>query len=188
MPLEYVSRRRLLLTGLSVACCAGICLPVSAQTALTAGLASGPQALIDGAEPIGSGRFSYLGMTPFRVTLYAPQGEYDPDGSFALQLIFLRRIKASRIISVSINEIKRQGFKDAATLSDWRRQLETIIPTMEKNGDITGVRNGQGHTIFYLNGQQIGAIRDVRFSQYFFGIWLSARSRSPTLRKQLLGV
>ncbi|MFT4091811.1 MAG: chalcone isomerase family protein [Asticcacaulis sp.] len=161
-----------------------LCVPFTAR----AELSSGPQSVVSGAQKIGTGRFTYLGMTPFSVTLYAPQGTYDPDGTFAVQLVFLRKIKASRIVSVSVNEIKRQGFTDATKLSEWREQLVAIMPTMEKNGDITGVRNGQGHAIFYLNGQQIGAIRDDEFSRYFFGIWLSDKSRSPSLRKQLLGV
>lgn len=153
-----------------------------------AALKDGPKSVVTNAEKMGTGRFTYLGMTPFNVTLYAPDGQYDPNNPFAVQLIFQRKIKASRIVSVSINEIKRQGFKDNARLTDWRTQLESFMPTMEKNGDITGVRNGQGHAIFYLNGSQIGAIRDDQFSQYFFGIWLSEKSRSPALRRQLLGV
>lgn len=180
MTQSFCPDRRIILAG----AVAFSLMPLSVR----ASLKDGPKSVVSDAQKLGTGRFTYLGMTPFTVTLYAPEGQYTPDNPFAIQLIFQRKIKASRIVSVSVNEIKRQGFKDAAKLTEWRTQLESFMPTMEKGGDITGVRNAQGHAIFYLNGSQIGAIRDDQFSQYFFGIWLSEKSRSPALRRQLLGV
>jgi hypothetical protein len=52
---------------------------------------------------------------------------------------------------------------------------------------ITGVHRPGEAAVFFVNGRGVGEVRDARFAQLFFGIWLSPRTSQPALRASLLG-
>ena len=73
-------------------------------------------------------------------------------------------------------------------LDDWKNQLSGIIPNVDSETTITGIRNTEGATLFYKNGEIIGQIDDTRFTQGFFNIWLGENTSETGLRSQLLGL
>ena len=47
------------------------------------------------------------------------------------------------------------------------------------------IRPGEA-ALFFVNGRAVGDVRDARFAQLFFGIWLSPQTSEPRLRESLL--
>ncbi len=65
--------------------------------------------------------------------------------------------------------------------------MKRLFPDVHAGDRITGVhRPGEG-AAFFVNGRAVGEVRDSRFAQLFFGIWLSPRTSQPSLRAALLG-
>lgn len=139
------------------------------------------------AQKIGEAHLSYLFWDIYQATLYAPQGQFQPEQAFALELSYLRAIKGREIADQSIVEIRSQGFNDEIKLATWHSQLRQIFPDVHKGISLTGIYNGRGKTIFLQNNTEIGHIDDAEFSRAFFAIWLGENTRSPRLRRQLLG-
>ena len=65
--------------------------------------------------------------------------------------------------------------------------LRAILPDVTDQNQIVGVADSDANTLFYLDGELIGEIREPQFTRAFFDIWLGERSSQPKLRDQLLG-
>ncbi len=117
----------------------------------------------------------------------ASNGKYDSEKSFTLSLSYLRKLTGEKIVEKTISEMKKQNRNNASLLRQWQEQLSQIIPDVDKSTTITGVRDDQGHTIFYRNGALIGRIEDRNFTKGFFDIWLGESTSDPALRNELLG-
>lgn len=143
---------------------------------------------ISEAEEVGQGRMTYLFLNIYDATLYAPNGVWRYDKPFALQLNYLRNIKGKKIANHSIEEIRKQGFKDEVKLATWHTQICKIFPDVDKGISLIGIYTNTGETIFFQNNTELGRINDAEFSRLFFDIWLSEKTRSPELRKKLLGI
>ena len=148
--------------------------------------AAPPEALVPQAEAVGHGRMSVFFVDLYDAVLYAPGGEWRGAAPFALSLTYLRAIEGGTIADHSVREMRRQGFGDEILLAAWHRQLEEIFPDVEAGTTLTGVSLG-GESVFLQDGREIGRIRDPRFTRRFFDIWLGAGTRSPELRRRLLG-
>ncbi|MBX2838072.1 MAG: chalcone isomerase family protein [Gammaproteobacteria bacterium] len=140
------------------------------------------------ASAVGEGRLTVMLWDVFDAVLYAPDGQYDSNKPFALSLTYLRKLKGKKIVEKTIKEIRSQGFSDATQLASWAAELHDIIPDVKKGNNITGVRNDQGHTLFFYNAEPVGSIRDEAFTTLFFNIWLGESSSEPGLRKKLLNL
>lgn len=138
-------------------------------------------------QVVGEAQLKVLFWKVFDATLVAPSGEFDPAEPFALTLSYHRAFPGEKIVDSSIEEIAAQGGVDAGLLDAWATTLSAIIPNVELGDAITGVRHADGHTVFYLDEQRLGEIRDPRFTAAFFDIWLGEKSSRPDLRRQLLG-
>jgi len=156
-------------------------------TPALADLASAVRSSVPSAELVGEGRLRILGFRVFDAKLYAPDGEYDPDNAFALELTYLRSFSGDAIANETIKEISRQGYQNSAKLNAWGRTLESLFPDVEPGQSITGVRTASGGTVFYFGNRNIGAINDREFTSRFFSIWLGNNTRNPGLRAQLVG-
>lgn len=136
---------------------------------------------------VGEGRMSYLFWDLYDATLYAPGGEWRLDSPYALRLTYLRPLSGRRIAEVSAEEIARLEEVDAAQLNTWLEQMAGIFPDVDAGTELTGVRDANGHALFYRGDELIGRIADTEFSRRFFGIWLDERTSAGTLRQELLG-
>ncbi|GAA0775056.1 hypothetical protein E1180_01960 [Roseibium denhamense] len=142
---------------------------------------------VPSAALVGEGRFSFLGFRVFDAELYAPQGEFETSGPFALKLTYLRNFEGAAIAERSAKEIKAQGSASAGQIDSWTRQMDSIFPDVRAGQSITGVKTANGTTEFYADGRKIGAIQDPAFTQRFFNIWLGAQTKNPSLRAKLVG-
>lgn len=157
-----------------------------------AGLASAKidsevSALVPQAQLVGTARMKYLLWNVYDAKLYASNGTWLAGEPFALELNYLRSLKGDAIAKRSVEEIRKQGFPDESTLSNWYQQLTKILPDVNKGTRLTGVVDANKHTLFYRDGEEIAHVDDPLFSEWFFNIWLSDATSEPKLRRQLLG-
>jgi hypothetical protein len=139
-------------------------------------------------KTVGQGILSFAFWDVYQATLYAPQGRWDPKGPFALSLEYYRDLKGADIAQRSIEEMKKQGFNEIATLAEWEKQMQVIFPDVKKGSVLSAVYNPEQGTSFYDGETPIGTIAGRAFAQQFFGIWLAETTSEPDLRQALLGL
>ena len=139
------------------------------------------------AQLVGKARLKYLAWSVYDAELYAPKGQWRADQPFALTLNYLRAFTAKELAQSSVDEMRKQGYNNEAILANWQRQLESILPNVSARTTITGVRDRNGHAVFYRNGSRIGSIKNREFARRFFDIWLGSRVSYPGIRNKLIG-
>mgnify|MGYP006206942581 CR=1 FL=1 len=106
----------------------------------------------------------------------------------ALSIRYARAISSERLVSVSLDEIRRLGVSDEARLTRWGEALAAALPSVEAGDTLAALhRPGEGAR-FWHQGEPSGEIRDPDLARAFFAIWLDPRTREPQLRAQLLGL
>lgn len=142
---------------------------------------------VPAAEPVGKGRLTVMFWDVYDAVLYAPQGRFSEKRPFALSLTYLRDLKGRAIADRSTEEMRSLGFTDEIRLATWHSQMRRIFPDVSNGTTLTGVYTGEGHSVFYRDGREVGRITDPEFGNYFFRIWLDENTSAPDLRAQLLG-
>jgi len=143
---------------------------------------------VPNAQKVGAGRLSVLMWDVYDATLYAPQKRYDAVQPYALKLAYLLELKGADIAERSVEEMRKQGFKDEAKLNEWQKAMKKLFPDVKKGSVLTGIRDAKGDALFYLDEAFIGSIKDKAFTERFFAIWLAKNTSEPALRKQLLAL
>ncbi len=146
-----------------------------------------PCSRIPSIQKVGQARLTVMLWDVYDATLYAPEGTWQEDKPFALQLYYLRHLEGKKIASRSIEEMRGQGFTDEVKLAAWYTQMRKIFPDVHNGVSITGIKTTLGETIFYKDNAEIGRIIDPVFSTAFFNIWLGDKTSQPDLRRKLLG-
>ena len=157
--------------------------PANAQTSAIEKSLSNPQ-------QVGEARLKVMMWNVFDASLYSETGLFDKNEAFALELTYLRNIKSKKIVSKSMQEIRRMATTEisAISLRGWKQQLSAIIPDVRVGMSITGVRSPEGHTLFYVGDEMKGRINDTEFTDAFFDIWLGENTAEPKLRRKLTGL
>ena len=135
---------------------------------------------------VGSGRLTWLGMTVYEATLYAPQGEYREDLPHAIRIDYRFSFDRRQLAESSLQEIERIF----GTRQDGEQivaRLESLFCNVTRGDRILGIHYpGQGAE-FHCNGKPQGQIEDAELAAAFFAIWLNPHTSEPELREQLLG-
>ncbi len=139
------------------------------------------------AQKLGSGRLSVLLWDVYDATLYTSGTHFNSERPFALKLNYLLDLKGVDIAERAVDEMRKQGLNDNGVLNQWSEQMKTIFPDVKEGDSLTGIRNSQGHALFYFNEKYVGSIKDTRFANHFFDIWLGKKTSEPELRNKLLG-
>lgn len=139
-------------------------------------------------QKVGSGRLSFLIWDVYDAALYAPNKIYQSNQPFALKLSYLIDLKGKDIARRSVEEMQKQGFVDELQLRKWQEAMEEIFPDVKEGNTITGIRDEQGHALFYLDNKFIGSVNEENFTNKFFAIWLDQKTSEPGLRVKLLGM
>ncbi len=155
-----------------------------AALATRSGFDGGAQPPLAGLRRWGGGEYRRFGRPIYRATLWAGDDPLRPP--LALQLVYQRAIAGTTIAAASIDEIRRLGLADAATLERWGVLLAGLFPDVVAGDAITGLYLPDAAR-FVFNGRALGAIDEAGFASAFFAIWLDARTRAPELRAALLG-
>jgi len=134
---------------------------------------------------VGSGVYHKLGFTIYNATLWAPDGKWDKEKPYALQLQYKRSLSQKTLVSSAIDNIRAQGITDEATLLRWQKILEETLPAVSKNDEIVGVSVPGKDSQLFFNGRRIASISDRALTDAFFAIWLGDTA-DPALRTALL--
>jgi len=142
------------------------------------------------AQVLGEGKLTWLGMHIYSARLWAAQPEQLFEQPFALELTYQREISRERLVKTSIDEIRRVKGRSVADdhLQRWAAEMHLAFDDVSPGEQIVGVHLPGVGTQFYTNGQPSHRVADTEFSEAFFAIWLDPKTRSPSLRRSLLGL
>lgn len=142
------------------------------------------------ARLVGSGDFRWFGLRIYTARLWSPALPASFEKPFALELTYHRSIPRERLVQTSLHEMRRIGGRqaDEATLARWAEELQRAFADVAPGQRITGEYLPGRGCRFYLNGQLRHEIADPALARAFFAIWLGPGTRSPELRRALLGL
>ncbi|MDP5238155.1 chalcone isomerase family protein [Uliginosibacterium sp. 31-16] len=140
-----------------------------------------------GWRALGQGTMRWFGLQLYTAELWSSRPVYDPASPFALKLTYARSFSGVRIASASVDEMRRIGINDEALLTRWKAHMDRLFPDVREGDTLTGVNLPGKGVAFYRGEALLGEVNEPAFATAFFGIWLDARTREPTLRLQLLG-
>ncbi|MFB4391407.1 MULTISPECIES: chalcone isomerase family protein [unclassified Pseudomonas] len=159
-------------------------------------LLAGPQSWADwrselpGARLVGQGDFTWFGFSVYQARLLSPAATVGWDQPFALELTYRRDLSRDTLVQASLDEMRRLGGAslDEGRLAGWDREMRKAFVDVRLGQRITGVYLPGKGASFYVDGEPHHSVADADFARAFFGIWLDARTRSPELRRELLGL
>ena len=135
---------------------------------------------------VGAGRMTFLFFNIYDAELYASEKKWNKNKPFALKLTYLRNFKGREISKRSVEEIFKLGFDTKEILDNWQGQMDAIFPDVVSGSVIIGIKDSNGHAVFYYDEKFIGSIKDVEFTRWFFDIWLGRKSSDLRLRAKLI--
>ncbi|WP_222611092.1 chalcone isomerase family protein [Undibacterium nitidum] len=141
------------------------------------------------AQLLGSGEFTWWGLSIYTAKLWHGQNSFNVDDDFALELTYHKNISRDRFVDASIDEIKRlQGSKlTPEQLQLWRSYMQKSFVDVKPGDQLIGVKLAKRGCRFYSREKLISEINDEAFAQAFFSIWLDPRSKDQDLRARILG-
>ena len=141
------------------------------------------------AQLLGSGEFTWWGLSIYTAKLWHGQTTFNPDQDFALELTYHKNISRDRFVDASIDEIKRLlGNKLTPELAQlWRSYMQKSFVDVKPGDQLIGVKLANRGCRFYSREKLISEINDEAFAHAFFSIWLDPRSKDQDLRARILG-
>ncbi|SHN40019.1 Chalcone isomerase-like [Duganella sacchari] len=141
------------------------------------------------AQAVGGGDLRWFGLRIYHATLWSASRPFDAAQPFALQLSYYRSISRERLVSTSMEEIRRLSPVPiaAATLARWEAQLSNAFVDVRDGDELTGVYLPGNGMRLYDRQRLLAELNDEALARAFFDIWLNPDSRDPTLRLRLLG-
>ncbi|WP_342625604.1 chalcone isomerase family protein [Pseudomonas alkylphenolica] len=145
---------------------------------------------LPGARSVGAGQFRWYGFAIYEARLWSKAQRPGLETPFALEVTFLRKVKRETLVEISRDEIRRLGGEDLPPerLARWTLELRRAFVDVNSNQRITGVFMPGRGCRFYVDGLLRHEVMDPVFARAFFSIWLDPRTRSPKLRRALLGL
>lgn len=145
---------------------------------------------LPGAKLVGQGDFTWFGWSVYQARLWSPAATFGWDQPFALELIYRRELSRDTLVQASLDEMRRLGDAslDETRLAAWDGEMRKAFVDVRAGQRITGLYLPGKGASFYLDGQLRHVVADVDFARAFFAIWLDTRTRSPELRRELLGM
>ncbi|HZC44850.1 MAG TPA: chalcone isomerase family protein [Candidatus Acidoferrum sp.] len=159
------------------------------QIARAQSRASLPPAVLQKApalHQVGRGSHSYFGLRVYQVTLWAASNRWNPDEPHALDLESNRAIPSNQLTDAGMDEMNRLGVGTPQQRQAWRREMERVLPSVNRGDQVVVFCAPNHKTYFFYNGRERGEIDDPVFGAAFFGIWLDPRTNNPALRRSLL--
>ena len=137
---------------------------------------------------LGSHRFRFLAFHVYDATLWTRGGAAALDRPHALDIRYAVEVAGRDLAKRSVEEMRRQGLRDAATLARWEREMERIFPDIRPGDRLVGVHIPGVEARFHSQRGPVGVVRDAAFARAFFAIWLGERTSEPAMRRRLLSL
>lgn len=136
---------------------------------------------------VGQGTYRKFGFAVYNAALWAPEGFWEAEEPFALQLSYTRSLSKETLIDAVMDDIENQNIADETTRARWRDFLEASLRDVEDGDVLAGLSlPAENEAILFLNGAVIAVIDEQAFSDAFFSIWLGTNADAD-LREALLG-
>lgn len=135
---------------------------------------------------VGETRLRVYFFRVYDATLFTASGAYPDEQETALQLNYLRDIRAQQLIDTTRDEWNKLGYSVDAVAEAWLAQLGQIWPDVSQ-GDCLIARHVDQQIRFYNDQGLLGAIDDQNFAERFLAIWLSEQSSFRRNRDELVG-
>jgi len=136
-------------------------------------------------QKVGSGAYTKFGFTIYHATLWAPNGKWDAEKPYALEICYARSLSQATMADSTIDSIRDENTADEATLARWSEDIKRTMPAV-KNGDVMiGATSPDSQTVLYFNDHEISKTKDPAFTRAFFNIWLGEKA-DEDLKKELL--
>lgn len=138
-------------------------------------------------KPVGKTRLQVWFWDVYDAELRTDTGVYENAKQRALQLSYLRDIKAKDLIDTTEEEWQRLNIRITDEHKQWLNSLQSMWPDV-RNGDcITLVENTEGYAQFFGSQGELGVIESEQFTNDFLAIWLDKNSRFKSERNELIG-
>jgi hypothetical protein len=140
-----------------------------------------------GLNVLGEGVLRWFGFKVYEARLWTPKKAHSADDVFALELVYDLSLQGKKIAERSVDEMRKQGGHDEATLKKWSDEMARIFPDIKKGESLIGVSIPGKEARFYSRDKLLAIVADPQFAKAFFDIWLSDKTSEPKLREKLLG-
>lgn len=136
--------------------------------------------------PVGSAEMNKLFFHVYDASFWSDHGAI-MKAPYALSITYDMDFSKEDLIDRTVQELKQVSILTDDALQHYAVQLGAIWPDISKGDRITAFTRNAKETVFYYNGKKVGSITDAKFTEAFFGIWLSEKTSEPKMRKELLG-
>ncbi|MFA5597073.1 MAG: chalcone isomerase family protein [Pusillimonas sp.] len=139
----------------------------------------------------GQKKFRWFAFTVYDIRLWVPapaSPETLFNTPFALELEYARSLYGKAIAERSLDEMQALATIDETQRVRWLGFMEKAFPDVNQGDRLTGLWTPDGKVTFLLNGNETATVRDARFGELFFGIWLAPGTSEPSMRSALLGL
>jgi len=137
-------------------------------------------------EIVGDGIYRKFGFSIYHATLWAPDGVWDSNKPYALELRYMRDLSKDTLVDSIIDNVRDQDIASDEKLELWEADLNKYIPPVEEDDIMIGVSEPDGGATFYFNGKVVSKINDTVFARAFFNIWFG-KNADKDLQAELLG-
>jgi hypothetical protein len=139
-------------------------------------------------KPVGNASLKWAFWSIYDSTLYDPDGVYSGiEPGLALHIEYRRTIRKEQLLAATRDQWQQMSIYREPVSEIWLQEMAAIWPDVRRGDAITLKVTESLAAEFYLNGDLLGRVEDPEFTRDFLAIWLSDRSRFPSLRDQLLG-
>ncbi|CUA82547.1 chalcone isomerase family protein [Pseudidiomarina woesei] len=139
-------------------------------------------------KPVGKTRLQVWFWDVYDAELRTETGAYtDEAQQRALQLSYLRDIKAKDLVDTTAEEWERLQITITADHQQWLNRLQEMWPNVTEGDCITLVETNEGHAQFFGPEGELGVIESAQFTDDFLAIWLDKNSRFKSERNELIG-
>lgn len=138
-------------------------------------------------KPVGKTRLKVWFWDVYDAELRTETGAFSNAEQRALQLSYLRDIKAKDLVDTTAEEWQRLDIAITDNHQQWLNRLTQIWPNVSKGDCITLVETAAGHAQFFGPEGELGVIESAQFTRDFLAIWLDENSRFKSARNELIG-
>lgn len=138
-------------------------------------------------KPVGKTRLQVWFWDVYDAELRTETGAFADAQQRALQLSYLRDIKAKDLVDTTAEEWERLNIAITDEHQQWLNRLMQMWPNVNEGDCITLVETSDGHAQFFGPEGELGVIESAQFTDDFLAIWLDKNSRFKSERNELIG-
>ncbi|MGB9154445.1 MAG: chalcone isomerase family protein [Alphaproteobacteria bacterium] len=136
-------------------------------------------------KAVGEGTYKKFGFSIYHAVLWAPDGMWNPDKPYALELHYLRSLSKDTLADATVDNIRDENTTDEDTMTRWAAGIKRVMPAVQDGDVMIGLIIPNKEGFLFMNGVQIGKTYDNALSKAFLNIWLG-EDADEDLKNELL--